>query len=75
MNSPAVRRAALVLGVAAIAAALLSVGPVYEAIDRAMPLFTTRPLAGGAMFVFLAAVSAMLAFFSSAGGPVSGTIR
>src|SRR5688500_9229906 len=70
MKSPAIRRAVFVLAIAAVAAALLSVGPVHEAIDRALdavtPLFTTHPLAGGALFVLLAAVSAMLAFFSSA---------
>lgn len=60
----------LVLAVAAVAAALLSVGTVHDAIDRALdavaPLFTTHPLTGGALFVLLAALSAMLAFFSSA---------
>jgi uncharacterized membrane protein YdjX (TVP38/TMEM64 family) len=70
MKSPITTRVVLVLSVAVVAAALLSVGQVHEAIDRALdavtPLFTTHPLLGGALFVLLAAVSAMLAFFSSA---------
>lgn len=70
MKSSGARRAVLVLAIAAAAAALLSVGAIHDAIDRALgavaPLFTTHPLLGGALFVLLAAVSAMLAFFSSA---------
>jgi uncharacterized membrane protein YdjX (TVP38/TMEM64 family) len=70
MKSPIAMRVVLVLSIAVVAAVLLSVASVHDAIDRALaavaPLFTTRPLLGGALFVLLAAVSAMLAFFSSA---------
>jgi uncharacterized membrane protein YdjX (TVP38/TMEM64 family) len=69
MSPPAVR-AALVLALAAAAAALLSFGSIQDAIDRALgavePLLAAHPLQGGVLFVMLAAVSAMLAFFSSA---------
>jgi uncharacterized membrane protein YdjX (TVP38/TMEM64 family) len=51
-------------------ALLLSVDAVYDALQRALsaadPLIAAHPVLGAVVFVLLAAVSAILAFFSSA---------
>ncbi len=56
--------------VALAAAALLYADPVYGALqsllDRAGPVIRAHPVAGVAVFVLLSALSAVLAFFSSA---------
>ncbi len=56
--------------ICAAAAGLLSVDPVYEGLQRALsaaePLIAGRSCLGALVFVLLAAVSAILAFFSSA---------
>lgn len=67
--SPRHRYGWLVLAAVA-AAALLYADPVYRALqallDWAAPAIRAHPVAGVALFVGLSAVSAMLAFFSSA---------
>ena len=63
-------RALAILGLCAAAALLLSLDPVYEGLQRllvdAEPVIAAHPLLGALLFVLLAAVSAVLAFFSSA---------
>jgi len=63
-------RAVVVVLICAAAAGLLSVDPVYEGLQRALsaaePLIAGRSCLGALVFVLLAAVSAILAFFSSA---------
>ena len=66
----ALLRALAVVLACAAAAALLSVDAVYAALQRlllaAEPLIAAHPLVGAVAFVALAALSAVLAFFSSA---------
>ena len=68
-NTARHRYAWLVLA-AIVAAALLYADPVYRALqvllDGAGPVIRAHPVAGMAVFVLLAALSAVLAFFSSA---------
>lgn len=63
-------RAIAVLMVFAGLAGLLSLEPVHDWVRQtlawAMPVVTSHPVLGPALFVLLAAMSAMLAFFSSA---------
>ena len=63
------RYAWLVLA-AALGAVLLYADPVYQALQSALawaaPVIRAHPLPGVALFVLLSALSAMLAFFSSA---------
>ena len=68
---PATRhRYAWLVLVAVIAAALLYADPVYGALQSVLawagPVIRAHPVAGVAVFVGLSALSAMLAFFSSA---------
>lgn len=64
------RRALALLLVFALLAALLSVdalfAPLERLLDAAKPLIAAHPGWGGLIFVLVSAVSAMLAFFSSA---------
>lgn len=63
-------RAVVVVLICASVALLLSVDPVYEGLQRALsaaePLIAGQSYLGAVVFVLLAAVSAILAFFSSA---------
>jgi uncharacterized membrane protein YdjX (TVP38/TMEM64 family) len=63
-------RALVVVLLCAGAALLLSVDEVYEGLQRALsaaePLIAGHPVLGAVAFVLLAAISAVLAFFSSA---------
>lgn len=63
-------RAIAVALICAAIALLLSVDPVYESLQRSLsvaePLITEHPVLGALVFVALAAISAILAFFSSA---------
>lgn len=63
-------RALLILGLCIAAALLLTVDSVYAGMQRlleaAEPVIAAHPVAGALLFVALAAVSAVLAFFSSA---------
>ena len=63
-------RAVVVVLICASVALLLSVDQVYETLQRALsaaePLIAGHPYQGAVVFVLLAAVSAILAFFSSA---------
>jgi uncharacterized membrane protein YdjX (TVP38/TMEM64 family) len=56
--------------ICALAALLLSADAVYDSLQRALsaaePLLTEQPFLGALLFVLLAAISAVLAFFSSA---------
>ncbi len=64
------RRAVVVALICTTLALLVSVDAVYEHLQRALsaaePLIARHPFMGAIVFVFLAAVSAILAFFSSA---------
>ncbi len=64
------RRALAVLAFFALLAGLLSLNPVHAWVQRILvwmaAIATTHPVLGPALFVLLAAMSAMLAFFSSA---------
>lgn len=64
-----VRALAIVL-ICVSAALFLSIDSVYEVLHRALaeaePLIAAHPVLGAVVFVLLSAVSAMLAFFSSA---------
>jgi uncharacterized membrane protein YdjX (TVP38/TMEM64 family) len=63
-------RAIVVALICLSVALLLSVDPVYDGLHRALsaaePLIAEHPYLGAIVFVLLAAVSAVLAFFSSA---------
>jgi uncharacterized membrane protein YdjX (TVP38/TMEM64 family) len=63
-------RAVVVVLICASVALLLSVDAVYESLQRVLaaaePLIAGHPYLGAAVFVLLAAISAVLAFFSSA---------
>jgi uncharacterized membrane protein YdjX (TVP38/TMEM64 family) len=63
-------RAIVVALICLSVALLLSVDPVYDGLHRALsaaePLIAEHPYMGAIVFVLLAAVSAVLAFFSSA---------
>lgn len=63
-------RAVAVVLLCTLIALLLSVDAVYETLQRALsaaePLIAAHPVLGAVAFVLLAAVSAILAFFSSA---------
>lgn len=63
-------RALAILGLCVAAALLLSVDSVYAAfqglLEAAEPVIAAHPVLGAVLFVALAAVSAVLAFFSSA---------
>ena len=63
-------RAVVVVLICASVALLLSVDEVYEGLQRALsaaePLIAGHPYLGAFVFVLLAAISAILAFFSSA---------
>jgi len=63
-------RAVVVVLICASVALLLSVDEVYESLQRALfaaePLIAGHPYLGAVVFVLLAALSAVLAFFSSA---------
>ena len=63
-------RAIVVALICVSVALLLSVDPVYDGLHRALsaaePLITEHPFLGAIVFVLLAAISAVLAFFSSA---------
>ena len=72
-STPRVRswdRALVVVLICASVAFLLSVDAVYESLQRALfaaePLIAGHPYLGAVVFVLLAAISAILAFFSSA---------
>ncbi len=69
-RSPIHGRAIAVLAIFAILAGLLSLESVHDWIRQALawaaPIATSHPVLGPAMFVLLAALSAVLAFFSSA---------
>ncbi len=64
------RRALALLLVCALLALLLSFDSLYallqQVLDAARPVIQAHPLWGGVLFVLLSAVSALLAFFSSA---------
>jgi uncharacterized membrane protein YdjX (TVP38/TMEM64 family) len=64
------RRALALLLVFAVLAALLSLDALFTPLQRLLaagaPLIATHPVLGGLIFVLLSALSAMLAFFSSA---------
>ena len=64
-----VRALAIVL-ICVSAALFLSIDSVYEVLHRALaeaePMIAAHPVLGAVVFVLLSAVSAMLAFFSSA---------
>lgn len=64
------RRALAVLAVGVLLVLLLSVDTLYEQLQRllvaAEPLISAHPAWGAVLFVVLSAVSALLAFFSSA---------
>ena len=63
-------RAIVVVLICVSVALLLSVDPVYDGLHRALsaaePLIAEHPFLGAVVFVLLAAISAVLAFFSSA---------
>jgi uncharacterized membrane protein YdjX (TVP38/TMEM64 family) len=63
-------RAIIVALICVSVALLLSVDPVYDGLHRALsaaePLIAEHPFLGAIVFVLLAAISAVLAFFSSA---------
>lgn len=63
-------RAVVVVLICASVALLLSVDEVYQSLQRALsaaePLIAGHPYLGAVVFVLLAAISAILAFFSSA---------
>lgn len=64
------RRAPVLLSVLAVGAAALSLDAVHDVLLRALsaagPVIAAHPRLGAVVFVLLSAVSAMLAFFSSA---------
>ena len=63
-------RAVVVVLICSMVALLLSVDWVYDSLQRALsasqPLIAAHPFLGAVVFVLLAAISAVLAFFSSA---------